>query len=78
LCLVDPKERYPPGWSVDGAGTIATEASPLHKTWAAMEALVEKGLCKNIGISNYSGGLIMDVLTYAKIKPAVLQVEMHP
>ncbi len=43
-----------------------------------MEALVEKGLCKNIGISNYSGGLIMDVLTYAKIKPAVLQVEMHP
>ncbi len=43
-----------------------------------MQKLVEKRLCKNIGISNFAGGLVMDVLTYAKIKPAVLQVEMHP
>lgn len=76
--LVDPKERYPPGWSVDGAGTIAVEPSPLYKTWGAMEKLVEKGLTRNIGISNFAGGLVMDVLTYAKIKPAVLQVELHP
>ena len=63
---------------MDGTGTIAIESSPLYKTWGAMEALVEKGLSKNIGISNFSGGLLMDVLTYVKVKPAVLQVEMHP
>ena len=43
-----------------------------------MEGLVSNGLVKNIGISNFAGALVMDVLTYAKIKPAVLQVEMHP
>jgi D-xylose reductase len=28
--------------------------------------------------SNFAGGLILDLLRYARIKPAVLQVEMHP
>jgi D-xylose reductase len=28
--------------------------------------------------SNFAGGLILDLLRYARIKPAVLQVEIHP
>ena len=28
--------------------------------------------------SNFAGGLVLDLLRYARIKPAVLQVEMHP
>ena len=43
-----------------------------------MEALVEKGLSKSIGISNFNGQLIMDLLRYAKIVPATLQIEHHP
>ena len=80
LTPVDPAVRYPPGWSHDGTptGTTITEPSPLHKTWAAMERLVEKGLVNNIGVCNMNGGLVMDLMSYAKIKPSVLQVEHHP
>ena len=43
-----------------------------------MEKLVEKGLCRSIGISNMNGQLILDILRYAKIVPATLQIEHHP
>jgi D-xylose reductase len=43
-----------------------------------MEALVREGLVRNIGICNVGTNMIREVLSYAKIKPAVLQVEMHP
>lgn len=43
-----------------------------------MEGLVDKGLAKSIGISNFNGQLIMDMLRYAKIPPATLQIEHHP
>lgn len=43
-----------------------------------MEKLVDMGLAKNIGVSNFQGSLLMDVLRYARIRPAVLQVEHHP
>ena len=50
----------------------------LQKTWKQMEQLVEEGLVKSIGISNFSVQKIQDLLKYAKIKPAVNQVELHP
>jgi diketogulonate reductase-like aldo/keto reductase len=43
-----------------------------------MEELVKEGLVKNIGVSNISCDKLQDVIKYAKVKPAVLQVEMHP
>lgn len=43
-----------------------------------MEKAVEEGLIKHIGISNYTGALILDCLAYAKIHPSVLQIEHHP
>ena len=43
-----------------------------------MEKAVHQGLIKHIGISNYTGALILDCLAYAKIHPSVLQVEHHP
>lgn len=43
-----------------------------------MEAVHEKGLAKSIGISNYNGALILDLLRYAKKKPQALQIEHHP
>lgn len=51
---------------------------PLHKTWAKMEALVKEGLAKSIGISNFNVQITMDLLSYAEIKPAVNQIELHP
>lgn len=43
-----------------------------------MEKIAEKGLAKSIGISNFQGSLILDLLRYAKIRPATLQIEHHP
>jgi diketogulonate reductase-like aldo/keto reductase len=51
---------------------------PYQATWQAMEKLVEEGLVKNIGVSNLSVKKLSDVLKYAKIRPAVNQVEVHP
>ena len=43
-----------------------------------MESLVTKGYVKHLGISNFNGQTIMDLLTYCKIKPVALQIELHP
>ena len=43
-----------------------------------MEQLVEQGLVRNIGLSNFTVNGIRDVLNYSKVKPAVLQNELHP
>ena len=43
-----------------------------------MEELVADGLVKNIGCSNVGVAMLRDVMTYAKVKPTVLQVEIHP
>lgn len=48
------------------------------ETWKAMEELVPANLVKNIGACNIGTTLLREVCTQAKIKPAVLQVEMHP
>lgn len=77
LKYVDPSIRYPPGWE-DENGKFSPGKATIQETWTEMEKLVEKGLAKNIGISNFSAQLVMDVLRYAKIPPATLQIEHHP
>ena len=50
----------------------------MHKIWAQMEALVDKGLVKSIGVSNFNVQLVWDMLSYCRIKPAVNEVELNP
>ncbi|ORY31923.1 putative aldehyde reductase i [Naematelia encephala] len=45
-------------------------------TWQAMEKLVEKGLVKSIGISNFNIHKTKQLLAAAKIKPVANQVEL--
>ncbi|WP_108788621.1 aldo/keto reductase [Erythrobacter sp. Alg231-14] len=74
-------ERYPPEWlhNPDATDPVMQRARvPLHETWKAMEGLVEKGLVKRIGVCNYNSALVHDLMTYARIKPAMLQIEAHP
>jgi D-xylose reductase len=76
---VDFDDRYPPEWITDLAvGKMELASVPLFETWHAMEALHEKGLAKQIGVCNYNTGLLNDLMSYARIKPSVLQVESHP
>ena len=52
--------------------------TPAHKVWEQMEHLVELGLVKSIGVCNCSSPMLLDLLSYAKIKPVVNQIELHP
>ena len=47
-------------------------------TWLAMEKLVEKGLVKSIGVSNFNSEQIEDIIQKGTIKPVMNQVEIHP
>lgn len=73
--------RYPPEWlhDPDAPDPVMKRAPvPLHETWMAMETLVQKGLVNRIGVCNYNTALIHDLMSYATIKPAMLQIEAHP
>eukprot|EP00537_Pseudo-nitzschia_pungens_P007749 CAMPEP_0172367080 /NCGR_PEP_ID=MMETSP1060-20121228/18807_1 /TAXON_ID=37318 /ORGANISM="Pseudo-nitzschia pungens, Strain cf. cingulata" /LENGTH=342 /DNA_ID=CAMNT_0013091167 /DNA_START=391 /DNA_END=1419 /DNA_ORIENTATION=- len=51
----------------------------VHETWKAMEELVEEGLVRHIGVSNFPVSLLHELMAGGhKIPPAVNQVEMHP
>lgn len=81
LEYVPISERYPPEWlhDPDAANPSMKPAQvPLHQTWMAMETLVEKGLVNRIGVCNYNSALIHDLMTYAQVPPAMLQIEAHP
>jgi diketogulonate reductase-like aldo/keto reductase len=71
LKFVPIETRYPPGWKYDEESGMVEDPTPLAETWAAMEELVAEGLVKHIGLSNMGVGLIRDVCSYAKVKPAV-------
>ena len=81
LKYVPPGERYPAEWFYDPEAknpSMQVDAVPLAETWHAMEALVDAGLVKHIGVCNYTSGLVIDLMAYSRIKPAMLQIESHP
>jgi len=51
---------------------------PVEETWRAMEQLVEKGLVKAIGVSNFNEKRLQEIISLAKVQPAMNQVESHP
>ncbi len=57
---------------------VSLDVLPISKTWAAMEGLVDKGLCRHVGVSNFSVAKLKDLLEGARLKPEMNQVELHP
>lgn len=51
---------------------------PLANTWEGMEAAVEAGLTRHIGVSNFSTRKLHDLLAHCRIRSEVNQVERHP
>jgi aldehyde reductase len=43
-----------------------------------MESLVDKGLVRSIGVSNFNVQSLWDMLSYARIPPVCNEVELHP
>jgi D-xylose reductase len=81
LKYVPIAERYPPEWLFDPKAEqpiMEIDPVPLMETWRAMEELVRAGLVRNIGVCNYNSALLHDLMSYAEIKPSMLQIESHP
>ncbi|BDD03457.1 aldo/keto reductase [Aureibacter tunicatorum] len=57
---------------------LTLEDVPLLETWLAMEKLVNKGLVKHIGVSNFNIPKLQNLIDHANIKPEMNQVEIHP
>ncbi|KAG9094454.1 hypothetical protein FRC06_010788, partial [Ceratobasidium sp. 370] len=49
-----------------------------NQTWSAMEALLETGKVRNIGLSNFTKSEVENVLKTAVHKPDFIQIEIHP
>ena len=58
-------------------GSIRYAHIRLADTWAAMEALVDAGLVRAIGVSNFNVKQLRSVCEGARIKPACNQVVPH-
>lgn len=74
IAFVHGKDLEPIG----ADGLVETEPISIQQTWHAMEDLVTKGLVKSIGTANFTTPMIIDLLSFAKVRPVVNQVEIHP
>ena len=50
----------------------------LMDTWREMEKLVDAGLVKSIGVSNFNVEQLAAITSQARIQPVVNQIEAHP
>lgn len=48
------------------------------ESWRALETLYNEGKCRAIGVSNYMAPHLHELIDYAKVLPAVNQIELHP
>lgn len=71
-----PGDEYDPR---DEHGSIIYDGQvSLIDTWRALEALVDGGRCKAIGLSDVTLPKLKLIVEAARIKPAIVQVESHP
>jgi diketogulonate reductase-like aldo/keto reductase len=71
-----PGEEFHP---TDAQGKVAYDTGvTLLDTWRALERLVDDGRCRSIGLSDISLEKLREIVSAARIKPAMLQVESHP
>ena len=66
----DPRDQY--------GAVVYDDGVTLEETWAAMEALVDDGLSRAIGLSDIDAAGARKIVETARIKPAVVEVESHP
>lgn len=61
----------------NGKFLIDKESPPLESVWKAMEELVDAGLVKSIGISNFTPSQIERIMKIARIPPTNHQIEVQ-
>jgi alcohol dehydrogenase (NADP+) len=82
LYLIHTPFAFQPGDEQDprdeNGDVIYDKGVTLLDTWGAMEALVDQGRCRAIGLSDIGLNELRPLYEAARIKPAVVQVEAHP
>src|SRR3954463_11146314 len=82
LYLIHTPFAFQPGDEQDprdaNGQVIYDESVTLLDTWRALEALVDEGKCKAIGLSDVNVEQAKAIVDAARIKPAVVHVESHP
>jgi aldehyde reductase len=68
------KDLFPKG----ADGKVLYSIVDLRDVWKAMEELVDAGLTKSIGVSNFNIKQVDYILDNARIKPVTNQIEVHP
>ncbi len=70
--------------SLEKLGTDYLDLYLIHRprkgkkeSWRAMEEMYEVGKIRAIGVSNYEPHQLADLLSYAKVKPVINQIESH-
>lgn len=71
---VEDFESYP---HYENGSMVYVEVNPKN-TWRAFEKLVHDKLVRAIGVSNFNSHQVDYILSIAKIKPVINQVEIHP
>ncbi|CAH8548787.1 unnamed protein product [Schistosoma intercalatum] len=61
----------------DSNGNFCLDEVPHEETWKEMEKLVDDGLVRSIGLSNFNKRQIENILKHCRIKPSNLQIEIH-
>jgi len=82
LYLVHTPFAFQPGDDQDPrdphGAVIYDDGVTLEETWSAVEALVDEGLSRAIGLSDIDAEGTRKIVDTARIKPAVVEVESHP
>lgn len=71
---------HAPGCTVEARNpdSVPFTVERFMKTWKQMERLVDMGLVKHIGFSNMTIPKMEAVLPLCRIKPAAIEMELHP
>ncbi|RWS01922.1 aldo-keto reductase-like protein [Dinothrombium tinctorium] len=72
--FAEDREIYPK----DASGNFIYSDVDYVETWQGMEDCYDIGLVKSLGLSNFNSEQIVRILSKAKVKPVMLQVECHP
>lgn len=61
-----------------GHDMVSLDEIPISETWSVMETMVDKGLCKHIGVSNFSIAKLEALIKTARVPLEMNQIELHP
>ncbi|KAK2031048.1 aldo/keto reductase [Colletotrichum zoysiae] len=79
LKYIDPAvNEYPCWWMDKDQKIVEPDSVPIRETWECLETLVDEGVAKSIGVSNFQAQSLYDIQSYARHPISSLQIEHHP